>query len=153
MAAGVAAVATCLGWLATGLLDGPWGMLPGGRLEGPAVGCETARWEEFAATRELELEVRPASPRSMTTWSVVHEGELFVPADFLTPWKRWPHQVLNDDQVRLRLEGRIFECRAERVADAEQIEQLRLAIAAKYDLQADGRAARIEVWWFRVLPR
>ena len=85
-ASGLVAGATCIAWLATGRMDGPWGMLPGGRLEGPAVGCETARWEEFASAEELELEVRPESPRSMTTWSVESEGELFVPADFLTPW-------------------------------------------------------------------
>lgn len=89
----------------------------------------------------------------MTTWSVVHEGELFVPADFLTPWKRWPHQVRVDDRIRLRLGGQIFECRAERVVDDERIEKLRLAIAAKYDLQAESRAATIEVWWFRIRPR
>jgi len=152
-AIGLVAATACAAWLATGLLDGPWGMLPGGRLVGSSAGCETARWEEFASTREVELEVRPSSPRSLTTWSVVHEGELFVPADFLTPWKRWPHQVLEDDRIRLRLGGRIFECRAERVADEQKIEQLRLAIATKYDLQADGRAATIDVWWFRVRPR
>ena len=150
---GLAAAAICAAWFATALLDGPWGMLPGGRLVGPTTACETARWEEFASTRELELEVRPSSPRSMTTWSVVHAGALFIPADFLTPWKRWPHQVLADDRIRLRLGGRVFECRAKRVSDAKQIEQLRLAIAAKYELQAEGRAATIEVWWFRIQPR
>jgi hypothetical protein len=150
---GLLALAVCSGWLATGLLDGPWGMLPGGPLAGPSAACETARWDEFAATRELELEVHPPSPRSLTTWSVVQEGELFVPADFLTPWKRWPHQVLADDRVRLRLGGQVFECRAERVADAAEIERLRRAIAAKYELHPEGREATIEVWWFRIGPR
>jgi len=152
-ATGLVALAICTGWLATGLLDGPWGMVSGGRLEGPAVGCETARWEDFAATRELELEVRPENPRSMTTWLVVHEGALYIPADFLTPWKRWPHQVLADDRVRIRLGRQIFECSVERVADEPKIEALRRAIAAKYDLDPDGREARIEVWWFRAGPR
>ena len=150
---GLLAAAVCAAWLATGLLDGPWGMVPGGRLEGPSVGCEAARWDEFASTRELELEVRPSRPRSLTTWSVVHDGELFVPADFLTPWKRWPHQVLEDGRIRLRLGGEIYECRAERVADEERIGRLRRAIAEKYALQADGRAATIDVWWFRIRPR
>ena len=150
---GVAAAVACTGWLATGLLDGPWGMVPGGRLEGPGLPCETAPWEQFAAVREVEVEVRPAWPRSLTTWLVVHEGESFVPADFLTLWKRWPYQVLDDGRVRLRVGAQIFECRAERVGDEELIEQLRVAAATKYDLQLDGRAASTEVWWFRVGPR
>ena len=89
----------------------------------------------------------------MTTWSVVREGELFVPADFLTPWKRWPTQVLGDSRVRIRVDPQIFECRAERVRDEELIGQLRLAAAAKYDLRLGGLAASTKVWWFRVRPR
>ena len=150
---GLAAAAACTGWLATGLLDGSWGMVPGGRFEGPSMPCGKARWEQFAAVRELEVEVRPGRPRSVTTWSVVREGELFVPADFLTPWKRWPYQVLDDSRIRIRVGAQIFECRAERVGDEELIGQLRLAAAAKYDLQLEGLAARTKVWWFRVRPR
>jgi hypothetical protein len=89
----------------------------------------------------------------VTTWSVVWNGELFLPADFLTPWKRWPHQVLEDDRIRLRVGAEIFTCRAERVDDEALIERLRRAAAAKYDLESDGRAARAEVWWFRARPR
>ena len=150
---GFAAGAGWAGWLATSQLDGPWGMLPGGRLEGPSLPCQAARWEEYTASAEVEVEVRPCSPRSLTTWSVVREGQLFVPADFLTPWKRWPYQVQDDDRIRLRVGGQIFECRAERVHDEALIEELGLEAAKKYDLRPDGRAARIEVWWFRVQPR
>jgi len=149
----LAAVAIGAGWLATGLLDGPWGMVPGGRFDGPSVPCGTARWERFATEREVEVEVRTARPRSVTTWSVVYEAELFVPADFLTPWKRWPHQVLDDGRIRLRVGGQIFECRADRVKDEALIERLRLAAATKYELQPDGSAASTEVWWFRIHPR
>lgn len=150
---GLAAAAVSAAWFATGLLDGPWGMLPGGRLEGPALPCELAPWEQLGAVREVEVEVRPTRPRSLSTWLVVLEGEPFLPADFLTPWKRWPYQVLEDDRVRLRVDGRIFECRAERVGQPELVARLRLAAGVKYDLPPDGRAARTEVWWFRVGPR
>ena len=152
VALGLVAAAAGAGWLWSRTLDGPWGMLPGGRLEGAAEPCRSG-WDAIADLPEIEVEVRPAAPRSVTTWSVVHDGALFVPADFLTPWKRWPHQVLEDDRVRLRAGGRIFECRAERVEDADLIERLRSAIAAKYDIDPDGRAAEVEVWWFRVRPR
>lgn len=141
------------GWIVLGTLDGPWGMLPGGAFQGPALPCEAARWEQWGDVPEVELEVRPVSPRSMTTWSVVYQGNLFVPADFLSPWKRWPHQVLEDSRVRLRIDNRIFECRAERAVDEALIGELRREAATKYDLDLDGPAARTEVWWFRMARR
>ena len=138
---------------ACSLGDGPWGMIPGGGFLGPSEPCEAARWGDYAELEELQVEVRPGAPRSVTTWSVVYAGQLFVPADFLLPGKRWPHQVEVDDRVRLRARGRIFECRAERVRDAALIEALRRAVAAKYALESDGMAAGAEVWWFRMVDR
>ena len=76
-----------------------------------------------------------------------------MPADFLTPWKRWPGDVAADDRVRVRLGGRVHACRAERVTEANLVAALRAAIAAKYDVREDSRAARVEVWWFRIRPR
>jgi 2-methylcitrate dehydratase PrpD len=52
-----AAVAAAAFWSATALLDGPWGMIPGGRLRGPEAPCEQARWTQLSALREIELEV------------------------------------------------------------------------------------------------
>lgn len=153
LALGLAGAAAGGAWLATALMGGPWGMVPGGRLRGPATPCNGIRWEAFAEAREVEVEVRPERPRSVTTWSVVHGGALYLPADFLTPWKRWPHQVEADERIRLRVGDGIFECRAERVRDEAVIEALRAAAAAKYELAPDGRAARAQVWWFRVAPR
>lgn len=144
-------VAGALG--ATRWLDGPLGMLPGGQLQGGSQPCRESGWDAFAGVEEIELEVRPGRPRSLRTWAVVHHGELFVPADFLTPWKRWPHQVIADPRIRLRIGDAIFACVARRVLDPEEIQALRRAIAAKYQLREDGRAARVEVWWFQVHPR
>ena len=80
-------------------------MLPGGAFSQPSSPCGSAGFERLADAREVELEVHPERPRSMTVWSVVHGGELFVPADFLTPWKRWPFDVQRDDRIRLRFQG------------------------------------------------
>jgi len=144
---------SCAAWLATRRLDGPWGMVPGGAFSQQAEACGPASWERFADVREVELEVSPERPRSMTTWSVVHDGRLFIPADFLTPWKRWPARVLADARVRLRVGDRVFACRADRVSEPALVEELRRTIAAKYEIDPEGRAGRVEVWWFRLGPR
>ncbi len=132
--------------------DGPVGPLPGGQLAGPDAACPVD-WRALAGEREVELELKPEAPRSVRIWNVVVAGRLFVPGDFLTPIKRWPHQVLADPRVRIRIAGRIFNCEARRVEDPERIEALRAEAARKYALEPDGWAARSEVWWFELVPR
>lgn len=133
--------------------DGPLGMFPGGPFRQESESCRDVDWDDYADVSEVEIELRPDAPRSITTWSVALDGALYIPADFLTPWKRWPHEVEDDPRVRLRVAGRVFACRAVLADDAQQIALLRAAIAEKYQISADGVAARAEVWWFRILPR
>lgn len=130
--------------------DGPLGMLPGGRLEGEPSRVPPGDWGFAAGAETLELEVGPESPRSMTVWFVVHAAELFVSADFLTPFKRWPHRLVEDPRARVRVAGRIHAARAQRVEDPERIAALRQAFADKYALEPDSLAARAEVWFFRL---
>ena len=129
---------------------GPLGPIPGGALSGVEVACPTA----FPAdVRQIQIEVRPEDPHSVTTWNVVLEGTLFVPADFLNPVKRWPSYVEADERVRVRVGALVYTCRAIRVVDAERIDLLRAAAARKYDLDPDGAAASTEVWWYRIERR
>jgi hypothetical protein len=136
--------------------DGPVGMFPGRALDAVAAPCPGSgsdNWERFANETESELEVRPARPRSVRTWNLVHDGALYIPADFLTPIKRWPYQVIEDPHVRIRIGGETFACRAVRVEQAALIEAIREHAGRKYAIDPDSRAARVEVWWFRLDPR
>lgn len=153
VAAAAVAVAA-LGWLGLELaarMDGPWGMLPGGAFRGAETDCPVD-WSDQADAVELEIEVRPDAPRSMTIWSAVDQGELFLAADFLTPFKFWPHQLLADGRVRIRTGEGMFACRATRDTDPVRIERVRATIAEKYGIAPDGWVAGAEVWWFRVAP-
>lgn len=132
--------------------DGPVGPLPGGRLRGEDAPC-AVDWRGFEAEREVDLEVSPDAPRSVRIWNVVVAGQLFVPGDFLTPRKRWPHQVMADARVRIRIAGRLFRCDARRISDPSVIDALRREAARKYALEPDGWAAQSEIWWFELRPR
>ena len=129
---------------------GPLGPLPGGRLSGAEVACPSA----FPAdVREIEIEVRPDDPYSVTTWNVVQGGRLHIPADFLNPVKRWPYYLKADPRIRIRTGALVYACRATRIEDPEVIDALRLAAARKYEIDPEGAAASTEVWWFRVSRR
>lgn len=135
------------------LSGGPLGAVPGGRLAGPLAASQRPDWSFTDAIDTIAVEVGPDDPLSVTTWVFMLDGELYVAADFFNPLKRWPHRVLADPRVRLRIAGEIYEKRAVRVTDRATIERLRRAIADKYDISPDGLAARIEVWFFRMDPR
>jgi hypothetical protein len=129
-------------------------MFPGGAFDSKSEPClATGEWERFAGEVESELEVRPSRPRSVRTWNVVHDGALYVPADFLTPVKRWPYQVLENSNVRVRIGGETFSCRATRIEEPAVVAAIRERVGRKYELDPDGRPARVEVWWFRLDPR
>ena len=46
-----------------------------------------------------------------------------------------------------------FACRATRVEEPQLVEAIREQTASKYQIDPGSRAARIEVWWFRLDPR
>jgi len=148
LAIGSLTLGTLAVWRLAAAMDGPWGMIPGG----PFRSAESRPCAELGDPAELELELRPDAPRSITTWSVRLDGRLHVPADFLTPIKRWPAQVVAEPRVRIRADGKIHSCLAVRVTDAARIARLRAAIATKYALDPDGLAANTEVWWFELRP-
>lgn len=133
--------------------DGPWGMLPGGPFRGASEPCPDTGWTRFEDARESELEAAPDGPRSVRTWNVVVGDRLYVPADFLTPWKRWPFDVERDPRVRLRIDGHVFACQATRVRDERTILALRSAAGRKYDIGPGDLSTRVEVFWFRMDPR
>jgi len=139
--------------LAARLGGGPIGFVPGGRLSGPLAADQDPDWSFTDAVETIQVEVDPRDPLSVTTWVFTHRGELYVAADFFNPWKRWPHLALEDPRVRLRIEGEIYERRAVRVTDPALIEELRRAIGEKYDVDPEGLAARVDVWFFRMDPR
>jgi hypothetical protein len=151
---GVILLGLILGGRFAARMDGPWGMIPGGRFAtgGPDLPCRKLSALDLADVVEVEVEVRAPEPRTITTWNVVVDGSVYIPADFLTPLKRWPHQLVADPRLRIRALGQIYHCQAARVTRAEQIEVLRHAIAAKYAIEPDGWASRTEVWWFELRP-
>jgi len=154
--AGVGVVAAALA-VAMRFHDGPLGPLPGGALRAGAWVEPPFEWASWAAGPTLELETRPAAPRSVTTWFVVHEGALHASADFLNPGKRWPDDALADPRVVVRVRDaagtlRRARVRATRVEAPGEIAALREAFRTKYGIEAGDLAARVRVWFFRLDP-
>ena len=105
-----------------------------------------------------ERAARNPAQRSPFRERVVRERRsgLYVPTSMILgptdPTERgWVSHVSDDPQVRIRLDGRVFERRAIRVTDAAEFEAARAVLEEKYDL--GERDPERTVWIYRLDPR
>ena len=148
--AAVAAVILCLDSFGGYFLDGPLGPIPGGQMSGPVVDATTPL-DWTGAEREIEIEVRPEKPWSLTVWRSVVDGDLYIPSGNGAE-RRWTQVAVADPRVRVRSQGRIQEGCLVRVTDPEVRRPALQQLIETYDLgvfeEDDG-----SVWLFRVDPR
>lgn len=98
--------------------NGPVGLLPGGRLAGestPAPGD----WSFAGESGTAQLETRPEDPYSVNVAYTVLEDRLYLNAG--ENHARWVENIEADPRVRLRIGDAIYDLRAERVTDANEI--------------------------------
>ncbi len=103
----------------------------------------------MTAASHVEIEVNPASPRSLTTSYIVRDGVLYVPS-MLAARKTWPKEVLADDRVVLRVGGKLYDRRAVRVTDPAEIRPL---VRGRDASGPDIDVNELSTWYFRIEPR
>jgi hypothetical protein len=109
----------------------PHGPIAGGRLRG-APGVAPADWSFVDAVAEVQVETRLGPlPWSVTTWVFSHAGRLYLPARNCLE-KRWVMNLLADPDVRVRIEGRLYELRAVREEDPALESALLAQMLVKY---------------------
>lgn len=118
---------------------------PGLGLMAPAGAPGDGGLEAVAGMQEIHLETRPwyGIPHSVTT-VIWRDGEhLYVPCKACA-LKSWPKRVAADPGVRLKINGRLYDMRAEKIEDdAERRHVLRVFGAAD---------APQDVWAYRMVP-
>lgn len=133
------------------LHDGPVGPITGGAFRSGEPAPPPADWSFAAEANTLELELPSELGRSITTWLVVVDGQLFIPCG-VASGKRWPHAVLRDPNVRVRLGGKVYELRATRVDDPATLARVVPVLVAKYPA-GDGSGFGTRDWLFALAPR
>ena len=98
--------------------NGPTGLLPGGELDGDTQPAPAA-WSSLDEYGTAQLETRPEDPYSVNIAYTVLDGRVYINAgDTETEWVK---NIAADPNVRLRIDGAIYDLRADRVMDAEEI--------------------------------
>jgi len=131
---------------------------PSGRRPGLWLAGEPAPlpddWSFTDAQREIAIEVQSPYllPHSVTIWCASADGALFVAARDPDE-KRWPGWVESDPEVRLGIDGRLYQAKLVRLDDPERIATARRAYAAKYQLEDPPPKGAPPVRFWQVVAR
>jgi hypothetical protein len=128
---------------------GPVWMLPGGVLPG-AVQAAPDDWTFSDDVEIVQLETRPGDPYSVNVWGVGIGESFYVAAG--DPANAWAQELAQNPDVRLKVGESLFELRAVRVDDADEIDACLAALKRKYDFEPDPDQ-RANAMLFRLEPR
>ena len=128
----------------------PWDRLPGKRITGEEVTEPVEDWSFMETSTRVTLEVRPSDPYSVDIRAFLHEGVLYL--NSITPENRWTQYLLEDPNLRLKVENKIYQVRATRVEDPA------LVIEIQKVRERPGRPERTAEekarnWYFQVESR
>jgi hypothetical protein len=149
--------ATCLALAALGSacwLE-PKGARPGFGISGELSTETVADWSFTDEIEEIVIETRTwyRLPHSVTIWCASIDGELYVGAGFpdYPKERHWVTAVKRDPNVRLRIAGKLYERRLERIDDPDETDLVDRAFGEKYHYDVDEEPEIVAYW--RVVDR
>ena len=162
-------IATLLFFLAIGVSlffigmrfhDGPLEIISGGPFKSGELSSTPISWDFIKDRQEIEFQTLDPTT-SRTVWLGVVEGRLFLVSGYMNTgygglWKQWPHYLSEDDRIILRIDGKLYEQRLERVMGGEIVAPVLAEFGRKYGFGAvsdDSPVTSGDTWMFEVLPR
>ena len=112
----------------------PFVVLPGEHLAGE-VSDPPADWSPFNAIQVVQLETRPDDPYSINIWMAAIGPDVYVATG--ADGTNWTEHLEQNADVRLRVEGAVYELEAASVLDPEERARVADAYVSKYDLDED----------------
>ncbi len=135
--------------LATFGCNGPFVLLPGGRLEGQLEKAP-GDWAFAGDYGTVQLETRPEDPYSVNIAFTVIGQRLYINAgDTETQWVK---NITANPQVRLRMDGVLYDLRAERITDTAEITAFSRAWTSQSMFRRDP-AELDKVWIYSLVSR
>lgn len=126
--------------------NGPLPFLAGGKLSGESASAPTD-WSFAGDSGTAQLETRPEDPYSVNLVFTVLDGRAYVNAGDTET--RWVKNIEANPSVRLRIDGRLYDLRAERVTDRAEIEAFAAAWTSQSSFRRDP-ATLDPVWIYRL---
>lgn len=115
----------------------PWFTISiGGPFRSGEVAQSPANWDFIKERQEIEFQtLSPTTSR--TVWVPVVDGKLYIVSGYMNSaigrlWKQWPAQMAEDNRVRIRIDGKIYEQRLNRITSGPIIAPVMAEIGRKY---------------------
>lgn len=146
--------------------DGPRGLISGGPFTSGELSPPPEDWQ-FVKGRDV-IEFQTLDPEtSRTVWLGVLDGRLFIVSGYMNTgyghlWKQWPHYLEEDDRIIVRVDGKLYEQRLERLMAFDRLAELMSIYAEKYGPGLSGGASAEQLqaqltngdfWLFEVTDR
>lgn len=129
---------------------GPTFVFPGGALEGEPQ-PPPASWSFAADISTIQLETRPGDPYSVNISCAVANDQLYISAG--DSYTQWVENMDADPRVRVRIDGVLYDLRAERVTDPEEMRAFGIAWTAKLGFIGRDPTKLDEAFVYRLGPR
>ena len=154
----VISIAVLLG--STRFHDGPLEILSGGPFKTGALSNAPNDWSFLKDRATIEFQtMEPAQSR--TVWLATFDQRLFVVSGYMTTnygaiWKQWPYYLEADDSVVLRIDGKLYEQRLQRIMSGLEVIPVLNEFSRKY---GDGEAASADsvasgyTWMYEIMDR
>ena len=145
--------------------DGPNGLIRGGPFETGELAEAPEDWNFLKGRMEIEFQTfEPDTSR--VVWLGVLDQRLYIISGYMNTtfgkiWKQWPHRIEQDDRILLRIDGKLYEQRLERLMEHPGLMDLMSIYEEKYGAGlVDARQDLLQLaltngdfWLFEVVER
>ncbi|MFK7863155.1 MAG: hypothetical protein AB8B95_02905 [Pseudohongiellaceae bacterium] len=162
------AIVVSAGLLITGLFliamrfsDGPLEIISGGPFKTGELTSAPASWSHLKERQTIEFQT--LDPRtSRTVWVATHNGRLFIVSGYMNTnyaavWKQWPHYLEDDNRIILRIDGKLYEQKLNRIMDDPAVIPVLNELSRKYlggtAITSNEQVAEGDTWMFEVVDR
>lgn len=138
--------------------DGPMEIISGGPFTSGQVVPGETDWSFIKDHQTIEMQTM-VPPRSRTMWTVVIDDRLFVISSYMNTvvgklWKKWPHTIEEDNRADIRIDGKIYQMKLNRIMEGDVVEPVLARFTEKYGIQfEDDVLATGSSWLFELTPR
>jgi len=140
--------------------DGPLEIISGGPFKTGELTIHPDDWSFLTGRDSIEFQTMDPST-SRTVWLGVYDRRLFLVSGYMTTgygklWKHWPHYLEEDNRVILRIDGKLYEQRMQRIMDGPEVVPVLNLFNRKYGLGAQASSTEVtegHTWMYEVVPR
>lgn len=144
-----------------GFSDGPLEIISGGPFKTGELSPAPEDWSFLKERNTIEFQTLDPTT-SRTVWVASHEGRLFIVSGYMNQgyaaiWKQWPHYLEDDNRIILRIDGKLYEQRLERIMDDPAVIPVLNELSRKYlggaTVSSDEQVVQGDTWMFEVVDR